>query len=98
MSEARSLHPEERQRLKRVAVHVVTLLPEDENDALVVLEFARELVTDYIAEPKHESGLVIPIGGNVIPISSVSALAMACLFVVREMVLLFGSGQLTLYI
>jgi hypothetical protein len=28
--------------LKRIAVHVVTLLPEDEREALLVLAYARE--------------------------------------------------------
>lgn len=66
-----SLHPDERQCLKRMAVHVVTLLPESEREALLVLAYARELVVDFLGRPE-EAVTTIPAGSNVIPIGSAS--------------------------
>lgn len=67
-----SLHPEERQKLKRMAVNVVSLLPEDESYALLVLDYARELITDFLGKPEPVVLPVIPLGSNVIPITSAS--------------------------
>lgn len=49
-SEKTNLHPETVQVLKRVAVNVVTLLPENEEEALIVLELARRLIEEFLGE------------------------------------------------
>jgi len=39
--------------LRRQAVQFAGSLPEDIDDALAVLEYARELITDFVAAPKE---------------------------------------------
>ena len=54
------LHPDQRQSLKRMAVHVTSLLPADEREALCVLAYAQELITEFLARDE-----VLPSSGSV---------------------------------
>ena len=51
---------------KRHAVMIASQLPDNEEDALAVLDAARQLVTGFLAEPKAEksSPVVVMIGGK----------------------------------
>lgn len=48
------LHPDQRVQLKRMAIDVVALLPQDEREALIVLTYARELVIDWLGDGQHK--------------------------------------------
>lgn len=56
--------PATRQGLKRIAIQVVSLLPEDEREALRVLDYAQRLVVDYLREKPHSPNLIPLNGGN----------------------------------
>ena len=51
---------------RRHAVQIVAQLPENEADALAILEAARHLMTTFLAEPRAErpSPVVAMIGGK----------------------------------
>lgn len=51
---------------RRHAVHVVSELPDDTDDALIVLKLAGELVADFLAEREEAKrpGTVVLIGGG----------------------------------
>ncbi len=49
---------------RRHAIQIVAQLPEDTNDALAVLRFARELVEGFLSEPQR---------GPVAEVTSISA-------------------------
>lgn len=50
--------------LKRQAIQVVMQLPDDEREALRVLDYARQLVTSFLAERKLEDeSKVVPLFG-----------------------------------
>lgn len=51
--------------LKRQAIQVVMQLPDDKTEALRVLDFARLLVTDFLADEKvDQSAEVVPLFGR----------------------------------
>lgn len=50
-------HPEERLDRKRMAIHVVSLLPRDPQEALAVLSYARGLVENFLIEEEAEPRL-----------------------------------------
>lgn len=53
------LSPDRRQYLKRQANHIVSQLPENEAEALFVLELAKRLVVQFLAESDGASGIEI---------------------------------------
>lgn len=42
------MHPDQLKTLKRMAINVVSLLPEDRREAIFVLDYAARLVNDFI--------------------------------------------------
>ena len=54
-------------RLKRMALQIVGELPENPRDALMILDYAREVIENFlIAEPRErepESGNIVPFKG-----------------------------------
>jgi len=63
---------------RHAAVHCVSQLPSEPDDALRVLELARELVLTFLAQPAFLTGAAtpdrsitpLPAGGNVTPLRS----------------------------
>jgi hypothetical protein len=51
---------------RRHAIQIVCALPENEEDALIVLRLATDLVTGFLAppEPAQKQATVVLIGGN----------------------------------
>jgi hypothetical protein len=52
----------ERQRMKRLAIQIAAQLPEDEEEALAVLFWARDLITGYMHdddEPAEKPALIM---------------------------------------
>ncbi|MCP1758041.1 hypothetical protein [Bradyrhizobium elkanii] len=52
---------------RRHVIHVVSELPDDAEDALIVLRLATELVTDFLSsvvEQPAKTATVVLIGGN----------------------------------
>jgi hypothetical protein len=49
---ARKLLPEEVAALKRHAIQIAAQLPEREEDALAVLEYAKTLVRSFLGDPR----------------------------------------------
>lgn len=47
------MKPENWQR--RQGLQIAAMLPDDPNDALQILQFARELVENYLQKPKQEA-------------------------------------------
>jgi hypothetical protein len=43
-------HPDQVAQLKRIAIHVVALLPDDQREALAVLAYSAELINDFLGE------------------------------------------------
>lgn len=63
MVRADATQSEETVWLKRQALQIVMQLPDDQREALRVLGFARELVTEYLAEKgPQESAEIIRFG------------------------------------
>lgn len=49
---AKTPQPPEAVALKRLAIQIVAQLPEGEDDALAVLEYAKTLVRSFLADPR----------------------------------------------
>ncbi|WP_420971531.1 hypothetical protein [Bradyrhizobium sp. B120] len=51
---------------RRQAINVAAALPENDEDALIVLKLAGELVTNFLAEPEEAKrpATIVLIGGN----------------------------------
>jgi hypothetical protein len=49
---------------RRMALTIASQLPDDVEDATIILELTRELLGAFISEPEVKSPVVVPIGGN----------------------------------
>ena len=53
--------PADEMRLRRLAIQIVSQLPNDVDQAIMALDFARELVGQFLTPPKAERSVKPPI-------------------------------------